>query len=228
MQPPIHCGVCFVNIPAQDYIWKALLHHETHPEHPSASLKSLYKNRRSWIFFGHSMRYTAFELYWQTLFHQKPYLSSASQDIGWLLMSLANLCESTPSNPHHMHFDYLDLGFFGSCIDWRPQGGLFDGGQGREMGSNSAIPLKKTNQVYIVLNPLARWDEMFVTVLNICRIQTALWNCVSQEWCGWEVIFTFLGFRVLGLVPKGLATCGNPSPGRRWGCHPAIYKHNFV
>lgn len=49
-----------------------------------------------------------FELYWQSLFHQvvdqKQYLSSASQDNGWLLMSLANRCESTPSNPH-IHFD---------------------------------------------------------------------------------------------------------------------------
>ena len=33
----------YVDIPAQDCIWKELLHHETHPAHPSASSKSLDK-----------------------------------------------------------------------------------------------------------------------------------------------------------------------------------------
>lgn len=169
MQPPIHCGVCFVNIPAQDYIWKALLHHETHPEHPSASLKSLYKNRRSWTFFGHSMRYTAFELYWQSVFHQvvdqKPYLSSASQDNGWLLMSLANLCESTPSNPHHMHFDYLDLGLIlALALTEDHEEGCLTEVRVQKWAATVLYPWWKTAQVCIVLNLPAIWDEMFVTV----------------------------------------------------------------
>lgn len=36
-----------VDTPAQDCIWKGLLHHETPPAHPSASLRSLRKKKRN-------------------------------------------------------------------------------------------------------------------------------------------------------------------------------------
>lgn len=41
-----------MDIPAQDCIWKEFLHHETHLAHPSASLKSLDKKKRSWTFLS--------------------------------------------------------------------------------------------------------------------------------------------------------------------------------